>query len=173
MVTLSKPLPRDAHRYLSLSALLLLPSAHAAEEARPVYAAAAPGVSSGNVTQVVISLLLVLAAIVLVGWLLKRMNAAQQGSGNLLKVLGGVSVGQRERIVLVEIKDTWLVVGVGPSQIRTLHTLDKLETNPQDTPAYGNPGNFSAALSSALGALSRNKASQQTNASDNRRSDAP
>ncbi len=66
-----------------------------------------------------------LAAIVAVAWLLKRMNVAQQGSGNLLKVVGSVAVGQRERVVLVEINDTWLVVGVGPGQIRTLHTLEK------------------------------------------------
>ena len=75
--------------------------------------------------QIIFSLLLVLAAIVLVAWLLKRMNITRQGSGNLLKVIGGVAVGQRERVVLVEIDNTWLVIGVGPGQIRTLHTLPK------------------------------------------------
>ena len=99
----------------------------AAEVARPVYTPPPPAVSSANIAQIVFSLLLVLAAIVLVAWLLKRMNFAKQGSGNLLKVLGSVAVGQRERIVLVEIEDTWLVVGVGPGQIRTLHTLEKSE----------------------------------------------
>ncbi len=77
--------------------------------------------------QIIFSLLLVLAAIVLVVWVLKRMNVAQQGSSNLLKVVGGVAIGQRERIVLVEVQDTWLVVGVGPGQIRTLHTFQKTE----------------------------------------------
>ena len=105
----------------------LLPSAYAAEVARPAYTPPPPAVSSGSIVQIIFSLLLVLAAIVLVAWLLKRMNVAQQGSGHLLKVLGGISIGQRERIVLVEVKDTWLVVGVGPGQIRTLHTLQKTE----------------------------------------------
>ncbi len=68
-----------------------------------------------------------LAAIVLVAWLLKRVNATQLGAGNQLKVLGSVALGQRERIVLVEVRDTWLVVGVGPGQIRNLHTLQKQE----------------------------------------------
>jgi flagellar protein FliO/FliZ len=77
--------------------------------------------------QIIFSLLLVLAAIVMVAWLLKRLNASKLGGGNQLKVLGGVAIGQRERIVLVEVSDTWLVVGVGPGQIRTLHTLQKQE----------------------------------------------
>ena len=110
-----------------------LPSALATEVARPAYVPPPPAVSSGGVMQIIFSLLLVLAAIVLVAWLLKRMNVAQQGAGHQLKVLGGVSIGQRERIVLIEIEDTWLVVGVGPGQIRTLHTLQKIEDRGQRT----------------------------------------
>src|SRR3989338_8503146 len=106
--------------------------AFAAEDARPAYTPPPPAVSSGSIVQIIISLLLVLTAIVLVAWLLKRMNVAQQGAGHHLKMLGGVSIGQRERIVLVEVEDTWLVVGVGPGQIRTLHTLPKTEGIEQD-----------------------------------------
>ena len=81
--------------------------------------------SSGSVLQVILSLLLVLAAVVLVGWILKRINLPQQGAGNALKVISGVAVGQRERIVLVEVNDTWLVVGVAPGQVNALHTMPK------------------------------------------------
>jgi flagellar protein FliO/FliZ len=42
-----------------------------------------------------------------------------------MKVISGISVGTRERILLLEVGDTWLVVGVTASQIRTLHTLAK------------------------------------------------
>lgn len=115
------------------SIFCLLSSVATAEEARPAYVPPPPAVSSGSILQIIFSLLLVLASIVLVAWLLKRMNASQQGSGNLLKVLGGVSIGQRERIVLVEVDDTWLVIGVGPGQIRTLHTLQKTEGREQKT----------------------------------------
>ena len=77
--------------------------------------------------QVIFSLLLVLAAVALVAWILKRINLPQHGAGSLLKVVSGVAVGQRERIVLVEINDTWLVVGVAPGQVRTLHSMPKAE----------------------------------------------
>ena len=98
---------------------------YAVEVPRPAYTPTPPAVNSGSIVQIVFSLLLVLAAILLVAWLLKRMNVAQHGTANMLKVLGGVAIGQRERVVLLEVNDTWLVIGVGPGQIRTLHTLPK------------------------------------------------
>ncbi len=123
------------YRFFIAAILLAAPVwATAVEGTRPAFAPPPPAVSSSNIVQIIFSLLLVLAAIVLVAWLLKRMNAAQLGSGNLLKILGSVAIGQRERIVLVEVKDTWLVVGVGPGQIRTLHTLQK-----QELPNNANP----------------------------------
>ena len=122
------------HKWRSIAATTLLSSvnchlstAHATEGTRPAYTPPPPAVSSGSIAQIIFSLLLVLAAVVLVAWLLKRMNVAQHGTGNLLKILGGVSIGQRERIVLVEINDTCLVIGIGPGQIRTLHTFQKTE----------------------------------------------
>jgi len=143
--------------HIAAAALLTVPAlSFATEEARHL----PPAVNSGNIVQIILSLLLVLAAIVLVAWLLKRINAAQQGSGNLLKVLGGTSVGQRERIVLVEVKDTWLVVGVGPGQIRTLHTLNRPEDiaqQPDDNSPSAENNRFAAILSNALGQLANRK----------------
>lgn len=146
-------------RNLSLaiaSACLLLFSnlAIAIEGARPSYTPPPPAVSSGSIVQIIFSLLLVLAVIVLVAWILKRMNAAHQGSGNLIKVLGSVAVGQRERVVLVEVNDTCLVVGVGPGQIRTLHSFPKNENlNPDSGPAETRPADnkFASLLSSVIG----------------------
>lgn len=115
--------------HFSLATVMLaVPSlASAMDATRPAYVPPPPAVSSGGIVQIIVSLLLVLAAIVLVAWMLKRMNLAQQGAAGTLKVIGGVAIGQRERVVLVEVEDTWLVVGVGPGQIRTLHTLPKPE----------------------------------------------
>jgi flagellar protein FliO/FliZ len=110
-----------------LIAALCAPLLAAAQTARPAYTPPAPAVSSGSILQVIFSLLLVLAAVVLVAWILKRINLPQHGAGSVLKVISGVAVGQRERIVLVEVKDTWLVVGVAPGQVRTLHSMPKAD----------------------------------------------
>lgn len=128
---------RNRFRLFPAAILLAVPVLATAELARPAFTPPPPAISSGNIVQIIFSLLLVLAAIVLVAWLLKRLNATKLGAGNQLKVLGGVAIGQRERIVLVEVSDTWLVVGVGPGQIRTLHTLQKQELPDAANPASG------------------------------------
>jgi flagellar protein FliO/FliZ len=110
-----------------LATVLLLPLLADAQTTRPAYTPPPDAVSTGSLLQVIFSLLLVLAAVVLVAWIVKRINLPQQGAGSLIKVISGVAVGQRERIVLVEVKDTWLVVGVAPGQVRTLHSMPKAE----------------------------------------------
>ena len=111
-----------------LVAALCTPLVAVAQTAtRPAYTPPPAAVSNGSILQVIFSLLLVLAAVVLVAWILKRVNLPQHGTGSLLKVISGVAVGQRERIVLVEVNDTWLVVGVAPGQVRTLHSMPKAE----------------------------------------------
>jgi flagellar protein FliO/FliZ len=149
--------------FTALLLLLLSETSSAAEAVRPAYIPPASVVNAGGVVQIIISLLLVLAAIVAVAWLLKRTNLTRQGTGNLLRILGGVSVGQRERVVLIEVLDSWLVVGVGPGQIRTLHVLEKpldplqsgVEAVEQTTPANR--------FSTILGAMLKPRSTDEKN----------
>jgi len=146
-------MPGKYRLYLAAILQVIPALASAVEGTRPAYAPPPSPVSSGSIVQIIFSLLLVLAAIALVGWLLKRVNTTKLGSGNLLRVLGSVAIGQRERIVLVEVNDTWLVVGVGPGQIRNLHTLPKQESpDPEDTPPGPRPSEtkFAKLLSAVL-----------------------
>jgi flagellar protein FliO/FliZ len=109
-----------------LTAIYGTASAYAADPVRPVYTPPpASAVSSGSILQVIVSLLFVLGAVVFVAWILKRINMPQNAAGSALRVVSGVAVGQRERIVLVEVNDTWLVVGVAPGQVTALHTMPK------------------------------------------------
>ena len=127
----------------ALAAAVSSSLALAADPARPTYVPPpAAAMSSGSVLQVVLSLLLVLAAVVLVGWILKRINLPQQGAGNALRVISGVAVGQRERIVLVEVNDTWLVVGVAPGQVNALHTMPKGSLSAGPTSPSGDDNKF-------------------------------
>ena len=106
---------RRAARAMQSSWLLLLPNvAGAADAASPV---------SGYIG-VVVSLFLILGGFVLVAWLVRRWmpRGAQAG---LVKVVGAISVGPRERVVVVEVDNTWLVLGVGGGQVRSLHTMNK------------------------------------------------
>jgi len=73
--------------------------------------------------QAAFGLALVLALIFLCGWAARRFGLRQPGSGRLLKVVSSAMVGQRERVVVVEIGGSWLVLGVAAGQVRALHTL--------------------------------------------------
>jgi flagellar protein FliO/FliZ len=126
-----------------LSAALFTPLVFAAETAKPAFTAPpAATITSGSVMQVILSLLLVLAAVVMVAWVLKRINLPKQGANAALKIISGVAVGQRERIVLVEVNDTWLVVGVAPGQVSALHTMPKGELTSASNHTSGDNNTF-------------------------------
>lgn len=97
----------------------------------PATALAAPA-SSGltGLVQVISALAIVLAAIAAVAWLLRRIGPLGQSAGNLIKVVATLPVSTKERLVLIEIQDEWLLLGVAPGRVSTLHRMDKPEQAP-------------------------------------------
>lgn len=104
----------------SLIALAASPLCHAADEA-------GIGVPSTTFFQALIGLLLIVALLGATAWLARKMSGGRGFGQGGMRVIGGVSLGPRERVMLVEVGDSWLVIGVVPGQIRTLHTLPKGE----------------------------------------------
>ncbi|WP_116366374.1 flagellar biosynthetic protein FliO [Parahaliea mediterranea] len=70
-----------------------------------------------------VALALVLALIYGASALLRRLGGVRNTASGSLRVVGSVAVGQRERVVLVDVADTRLVLGVASGQVTTLHTL--------------------------------------------------
>ncbi|WP_145501853.1 flagellar biosynthetic protein FliO [Yersinia similis] len=87
--------------------------------------AATPAMPAGGVlTQVGSALGGILLLILFVAWLVRRLGFAPQArNSKLLNVRASCQVGQRERVVIVEVDDTWLVLGVTAQQVTPLHTL--------------------------------------------------
>jgi flagellar protein FliO/FliZ len=90
--------------------------------------ASAQALTSGGIGQMVIGLAAVLALVLAIAWLLRRFSGLRGTGSGVIRVIGGAAVGQRERIVLVEVGGTWLLVGVAPGQVRALHTMPKSES---------------------------------------------
>lgn len=84
-----------------------------------------PALSSGlgGLLQAGLGLALVLALIFLCAWALRRFGLQPADSNRLLKVVASVMVGQRERVVVVEVGGSWLVLGVAAGQVSALHTM--------------------------------------------------
>ena len=53
-------------------------------------------------------------------WVLKKLLAPRGESAGLLRVVAGTAVGTRERVVIVEVGATWLVLGVAPGRVSAL-----------------------------------------------------
>ena len=85
----------------------------------------APVISSGaSLAQAGLGLFAVIALILAMAWLARRVGLVRHGSGNAsMKVVGSLMLGPRQKVVTVEVGDTWLVLGVSPNEIRPLHTL--------------------------------------------------
>ena len=90
-----------------------------------------------GVAQMVMGLAFVLGLIVLASWLLRRFGAGASAQGSIVRVVTAASVGPRERVVLVEIHDTWLVLGVAPGRVSTLHQLPRQQVVEADLQPNG------------------------------------
>ena len=102
-----------------LAAMLAAPAALAD-------ATTVPGVSGGSILQGLFGLLLVIGLLLGAAYLLRRLGGTTHlKQAGPMRVVTGLAVGTRERILLLEIGDDWVVVGVTATQMRTLHTLPK------------------------------------------------
>lgn len=99
--------------------------------------------------QMFLGLALVLGLIIGMAWLIRRLGSIQQIGQGALKVVGGLSVGQRERVVLLQVGETQILVGLAPGQIRTLHVLDKPVTT-DNTQANQKTVGFAERLQSVM-----------------------
>jgi len=84
----------------------------------PAYAQAAQN-DTANIFTVLLSLMLILGGFISVAWLVRRYMPGV-GKQGVVKVVGATMVGPRERVVVVEVDDTWLLLGVGAGQVRLL-----------------------------------------------------
>lgn len=71
--------------------------------------------------QLLLSLLLVIGLILAAAWLLRRLSRLQGSSAGHLRIIGGLSLGSRERVILIEAGGTHLLLGVAPGRVQTLH----------------------------------------------------
>jgi len=86
---------------------------------------AAPAAAGPSLLPMLLVLALVLALIPLSMWLLKRLGAGSPAAAAGLKVVGQLALGPRERLVIVEAGERWLLLGVTAASINRVGTLPK------------------------------------------------
>jgi len=80
----------------------------------------------GNIDagSMIVSLLLVLFAIVISAWLLKKLQVGGN-TVNSLKVVTSLNLGSKERLVVVQVGEKQLLLGITGQQINLLDTLEE------------------------------------------------
>jgi flagellar protein FliO/FliZ len=79
--------------------------------------------SVGSLTQLTLSLIAIVFLILAISWALKRLKlAGPRGSGEIA-VVDELSIGPRDRIVLIRVGESQVLVGIGASGIVPLTPL--------------------------------------------------
>ncbi|MEO8444757.1 MAG: flagellar biosynthetic protein FliO [Gammaproteobacteria bacterium] len=118
-------------RLHSLTTLLLT--------AGPVLAADKPaslatgGLPTSDITsaaiRMVLGLVVVLALLAATAWLSRRFRVGSGMRGGMIEVVSGMSLGTRERVVLLRVGGDQVLVGLSPTGMRTLHVLTQGQAN--------------------------------------------
>ncbi|WP_349745577.1 flagellar biosynthetic protein FliO [Pseudomonas frederiksbergensis] len=117
-----------------LAVLLALPSSVLAAEPVTTAATAVSSGVAGQLTQLVFGLLLVLGLIFLLAWLLRRVQqAGPAGKGQVIELIGSRALGPRDRLMLVQVGNEQILLGLSPGTITALHVLKEPVQVPSTT----------------------------------------
>jgi len=108
------------------AAALMLPfSVLAAEPVASATVAPASGSGmAGQLAQLVLGLLLVLGVIFFLAWMLRRVQqAGPAGKGQVIDIISSRALGPRDRLVLVQVGNEQILLGLSPGTITALHVL--------------------------------------------------
>lgn len=115
-----------------------------------VAAETADQLPEGGSIKTILTMLLGLAVVVALifgfAWLVRRVNGVQGVNNGAMRVLSVLAVGQRERIMLLEVGGRQILVGVTAHNIQLLHVFDE----PVVQGASRGEGDFAAKLQSML-----------------------
>ena len=144
-------------RFLALL-LVLVAEASSAQGESPATAPLEP-ISSPYLIKLTGGLVAIVVIIFVLAWAVKKFNLNQQAGSGLLRIVAGISIGTRDRIVLLQVGEEQILVaevrvpvlqavehvvgeeqillGLSPGRIEKLHTLAEPLQSPQGQHAAG------------------------------------
>jgi flagellar protein FliO/FliZ len=106
------------------------------------------GGMAGQLLQLVLGLLLVIGLIFVLAWLMRRVQRAGPAGNQVIKLVGSRALGTRDRLVLVQVGNEQVLLGVSPGSITALHVMNE----PVEVPdAQNAQPEFARRLLEALG----------------------
>ena len=136
-----------------LLALLALPCFVFAAEPAAQAPAASCGIA-GQLAQLVIGLLLVIGLIFLLAWMMRRVQRLGPNNGKVIKIVASQALSPRDRLVLVQVGNEQILLGLTPGRINSLHVMGEPVHLPDAEPASTE---FSQRLMELLGKDQKDK----------------
>ena len=124
---------RIIHPFIGLLAVLMSLNIGAAEDVGATASVAAASAaaepvsdpfSTEAVLQLVLVLFFIIALILTLAWLARRTMGATQG-GQHMRVITGLPLGAREKVVLVEVGKEQMLLGVAPGRVNLITRFDE------------------------------------------------
>ncbi|MFA7552890.1 MAG: flagellar biosynthetic protein FliO [Spongiibacteraceae bacterium] len=91
------------------------------------------GVISSDPVMVVMVLLFTVLLIVAIAWFMRRIGAVPTMGGQLMKIVSVLSVGTREKVILIEVGGKQVLLGVAPGRVSHLQSFDEPVVTPSAT----------------------------------------
>lgn len=80
-------------------------------------------ISISYILQILSSFIAVIIFILVIAWLMKKSGRFGVSGNKVINIVSSMSLGMREKIVVVNVEGVNIVIGVAPGQIRTLYVL--------------------------------------------------
>ena len=93
--------------------------------------------ASGYLSQLVGALVLIVAAIAVLAWFLRRVPGVTPPTAGLIRILAVRSIGARERLLLVQVGSEQILLAVTAAGVQLLHTLAHPIDSPPEEPWSG------------------------------------
>ena len=90
-----------------------------------------PGVSGNDFWKVILGLLFVIGCILLLSFFVKKIHGIGLTNHSFFQVISGVSLGSKERLLLVKAGEEYLLIGVSPGRVNKVHDFGKTLNLPE------------------------------------------
>ena len=95
--------------------------------------------AAGSLLQTIFALSVVLGLLALLAWAMKRFGPKARSGTAPVRLVGALSLGGRERIMVVEVGNQWIVVGASPGRVNALATMPAQAPDQEATLAEHQP----------------------------------
>ena len=84
-----------------------------------------PVIEAPEILSLGFSVIVVVGVVILLGWLYSRLRFNGGAGSNTINIVATRGLGPKERLLLVEVGDKQLLVGMTAASVQTLHTFDR------------------------------------------------